>query len=72
MQLNKVIDQLTELTNGLHEDVKLASTRLEHIRLTARANEAVNILHDLMLFRDAEGRDQETKNDDKTKTTDGE
>jgi hypothetical protein len=56
MQLNKVIDQLTELTNGLHEDVKLASTRLEHIRLTARANEAVNILHDLMLFRDAEGQ----------------
>jgi hypothetical protein len=72
MQLNKVIDQLTELTNGLHEDVKLASTRLEHIRLTARANEAVNILHDLMLLQDAESRDQETKNDDKTKTTDGE
>ena len=71
MQLNKVIDQLTELTNGLHEDVKLASTRLEHIRLTARANEAVNILHDLMLFLDAENRDQETT-DDKTKTTDGE
>jgi hypothetical protein len=71
MQLNKVIDQLTELTDGLHEDVKLASTRLEHIRLTARANEAVNILHDLMLFRDAEGRDQETT-DDKTKTTNGE
>lgn len=69
MQLNKVIDQLTELTNGLHEDVKLASTRLEHIRLTARANEAVNILHDLMLLQD----DQETTNDDsKTKTTDGE
>jgi len=68
--LNKVIDQLTELTNGLHEDVKLASTRLEHIRLTARANEAVNILHDLMLLQD----DQETKNnhDSKTKTTDGE
>ena len=71
MQLNKVIDQLTELTDGLHEDVKLASTRLEHIRLTARANEAVNILHDLMLFRDAEGRDQETT-DDKTKNTNGE
>jgi hypothetical protein len=56
MPLNKVIDQLTELANGLHEDVKLASTRLEHIRLTARANEAVNILHDLMLLRDAEGQ----------------
>jgi len=60
MSLNKVIDQLTELANGLHEDVKLASTRLEHIRLTARANEAVNILHDLMLLRDAEGQDAST------------
>ena len=60
MSLNKVIDQLTELANGLHEDVKLASTRLEHIRLTARANEAVNILHDLMLLRDDEGRDANT------------
>jgi hypothetical protein len=60
MSLNKVIDQLTELTNGLHEDVKLASTRLEHIRLTARANEAVNILHDLMLLQDAEGQDANT------------
>jgi hypothetical protein len=60
MKLNKVIDQLTELTNGLHEDVKLASTRLEHIRLTARANEAVNILHDLMLLQDAEGQDANT------------
>jgi hypothetical protein len=48
------------LTNGLHEDVKLASTRLEHIRLTARANEAVNILHDLMLLQDAEGQDANT------------
>jgi hypothetical protein len=58
--LNSIVEQLTALTEGLHEDVKLASTRLEHIRLTARANEAVNILHDLMLFRDAEGQDANT------------
>jgi hypothetical protein len=64
MKLNKVIDQLTELTNGLHEDVKLASTRLEHIRLTARANEAVNILHDLMLLQDAENKDTSDANTD--------
>jgi hypothetical protein len=64
MSLNKVIDQLTELTNGLHEDVKLASTRLEHIRLTARANEAVNILHDLMLLQDAENQDTPDANTD--------
>jgi len=58
--LNSIVEQLTALTEGLHEDVKLASTRLEHIRLTARANEAVNILHDLMLFQDAEGQDANT------------
>jgi hypothetical protein len=58
--LNSIVEQLTALTEGLHEDVKLASTRLEHIRLTARANEAVNILHDLMLLQDAEGQDANT------------
>jgi hypothetical protein len=58
--LNSIVEQLAALTEGLHEDVKLASTRLEHIRLTARANEAVNILHDLMLFQDAEGQDANT------------
>ena len=67
MTLNEVIDQMVDLTNGLHDDVKLASTRVEHIRLTARANEAVNILHNLMLFQD----DQETKNNDDI-TTNGE
>jgi hypothetical protein len=58
--LNSIVEQLAALTEGLHEDVKLASTRLEHIRLTARANEAVNILHDLMLLQDAEGQDANT------------
>jgi hypothetical protein len=64
MSLNKVIDQLTELANGLHEDVKLASTRLEHIRLTARANEAVNILHDLMLLQGTKNQDTPDANTD--------
>lgn len=68
MTLNEVIDQMVDLTNGLHDDVKLASTRVEHIRLTARANEAVNVLHNLMHLQD----DQETKNNDDSKTTDGE
>jgi hypothetical protein len=53
MSLNQIVEQLAELTSGLHEDVKQASTRVEHIRLTARANEAVNILHNLMLFQEA-------------------
>jgi hypothetical protein len=68
MTLNEIVEQLAELTNGLHEDVSKASTRVEHIRLTARANEAVNILHNLMLFQD---KNQDTT-DDETKTTDGE
>jgi hypothetical protein len=69
MTLSEVIDQMVDLTNGLHEDVKQASNRVEHIRLTARANEAVNILHDLMLLQD--DRNQDTT-DDETKTADGE
>ena len=71
MTLSEVIDQMVDLTNGLHEDVKQASTRVEHIRLTARANEAVNILHNLMLFQD-KNQDTTNSDDSKTKTTDGE
>jgi hypothetical protein len=53
MTLNEVIDQMVDLTNGLHDDVKQASNRVEHIRLTARANEAVNVLHNLMHLQEA-------------------
>jgi hypothetical protein len=68
MTLNEVIDQLVELANGLHDDVKLASTRVEHIRLTARANEAVNVLHNLMHLQEATVISSDTQ----TKTADGE
>ena len=68
MTLNEVIDQMVDLTNGLHDDVKQASNRVEHIRLTARANEAVNILHNLMHLPEA----TVPGNNDETKTTDGE
>ena len=53
MTLNEVVDQMVDLTNGLHDDVKQASNRVEHIRLTARANEAVNVLHNLMILQEA-------------------
>ena len=36
-----------ELAAQLAEDVSQASTRLEHIRLTARANQAANLLQAL-------------------------
>lgn len=68
MTLDEVIDQLVELANGLHDDVKLASTRVEHIRLTARANEAVNVLHNLMHLQEATVISSDTQ----TKTADGE
>jgi hypothetical protein len=68
MTLNEVIDQLVDLANGLHDDVKLASTRVEHIRLTARANEAVNVLHNLMHLQEATVISSDTQ----TKTADGE
>jgi len=67
MTLNEVIDQLVDLTNGLHEDVKQASNRVEHIRLTARANEAVNVLHNLMHLQEATVISSDTQ-----KLTDGE
>ena len=61
MTLNEVIEKFVELTDNLHSDVRLASTRLEHIRLTARANEATNLLHNLMnLQADDENKDQIT------------
>lgn len=63
MTLNEIIEQFVIFTDNLHSDVRLASTRIEHIRLTARANEATNLLHNLMNY---EGQDDETK------TTDGE
>lgn len=61
MTLNEVIEKFVELTDNLHSDVRLASTRLEHIRLTARANEAANLLHNLMnLQADDENKNQIT------------
>jgi len=47
LALNDIIEMAATLAEQLHADVRLASTRLEHIRLTARANEAVNLLHEL-------------------------
>jgi hypothetical protein len=67
MTLNEVIDQMVDLANGLHDDVKLASNRVEHIRTTARANEAVNILHNLMHLQEATVISSDTE-----KLTDGE
>ena len=50
MTLNDIIEMATEHSLRLAEDVKLAATRMEHVRVTARANEASNILHSLMHY----------------------
>ena len=43
----KLLTKARELAAQLSADVNQASTRLEHIRLTARANEAAHLLQDL-------------------------
>lgn len=47
MTLNDIIEMAYEHAERLSQDVKLASTRIEHVRVTARANEAANLLHHL-------------------------
>jgi len=46
-KMNDIIEMAADLATRLSEDIRLASTRLEHVRVTARANEAVNLLHEL-------------------------
>jgi len=43
----QLLTNARELASQLAADVAQASTRLEHIRLTARANEAANLLQAL-------------------------
>jgi hypothetical protein len=52
---NELLTKARELAAQLEADIAQASTRMEHIRLTARANEAVLLLQDLeMLFTTGE------------------
>ena len=46
-QLEEALYQLREHAARLINDVELAATREEHIRLTARANEAETIVNSL-------------------------
>jgi hypothetical protein len=53
IDLVSIINMAAEHAQRCQEDIKLASTRLEHIRVTARANEAVHLLQSLeRLFED--------------------
>ena len=58
----KLLMKARELASQLAADVHQASTRLEHIRLTARANEAALLLQDLeKLLTTGEIDDEEDK-----------
>jgi hypothetical protein len=47
LDLTPVLAMAQEHALRLQEDIKLASTRIEHVRVTARANEATNLLNAL-------------------------
>ena len=45
-----LLEEAQRLAAQLQDDIKLASTRLEHVRLTARANEAALLAQRLKEF----------------------
>lgn len=54
MNLEDILYAAREHAASLLNDVELASTREEHIRLTARANEAESLVNDLQSLYIAE------------------
>lgn len=51
-----IIELAEELARDLEADIALASTRMEHIRVTARANAARNLLLALKETNDEAGQ----------------
>jgi hypothetical protein len=47
MQQQELLTNARELAAHLSDDIKLASTRIEHVRLTARANEAARLVEEI-------------------------
>lgn len=43
--MENIIEAITQLSGELTADIPLAKTREEHIRITARANAALELLH---------------------------
>ncbi len=50
MDIHDLMTAAREHADRLASDVELCSTREEHVRLTARANEAENIANDLYTY----------------------
>jgi hypothetical protein len=45
--MQELLTNARELAAHLSDDIKLASTRIEHVRLTARANEAARLVEEI-------------------------
>jgi hypothetical protein len=45
----ELVELATKLADRLEDDIKLARTRDEHLRVTARANEARQLLNELLV-----------------------
>jgi len=55
VSINNLEELAARLAKRLEEDIVLCSTRAEHIRVTARANEAAELLNNLKMFTDRPG-----------------
>jgi len=42
--MNELLTEATKLAQQLQDDIQQAATRVDHIRMTARANEAWNLV----------------------------
>jgi hypothetical protein len=48
--LDRILDIAEELATVLTADIPLAKTREEHIRVTARANQATELLNEILAY----------------------
>jgi hypothetical protein len=55
MTVEQLIEDAEQLAARLAEDIPLSRTRDEHIRVTARANEAANLLNGLVKLKSEAG-----------------
>ena len=59
MTPSHLTDLARQLADRLQEDIEKCVTREDHIRVTARANEALHLLHGLNQMIDASGLAEE-------------
>lgn len=59
--LFKLLAASSEHTESLKRDILLCKTREEHVRVTARANEAAALTESLKLFLTDDGKPEDAK-----------